>query len=121
MESMLCPVLIGRSAEMRALTEQLDAAGQGKGGAVFVTGDPGVGKSRLAREAIALAASRGYFVLTGRATESAVPVPFRPLTEALMGAARSGVVPEGPGPSDYRAALGTLVPEVSPPGEGGAQ
>ena len=121
MESMLCPVLIGRSAEMRALTEQLDAAGQGKGGAVFVTGDPGVGKSRLAREAIALAASRGYFVLTGRATESAVPVPFRPLTEALMGAARSGVVPDVPGLSDYRAALGTLVPEWSRPGDGDAE
>ena len=106
---------------MRALTGELDAAGQGHGGAVLVTGDAGVGKSRLAREAIALAASRGYFVLTGRATESAVPVPFRPITEALMGAARSGIVPDAPGISDYRAALGTLVPEWSRPGDGDAE
>jgi DNA-binding CsgD family transcriptional regulator len=121
MESMLCPVLIGRSAEMRALTGELDAAGQGRGAAVLVTGDAGVGKSRLAREAIALAASRRYFVLTGRATESAVPVPFRPISEALMGAARSGKVPDAPGISDYRAALGTLVPEWSRPGDGDAE
>jgi DNA-binding CsgD family transcriptional regulator len=121
MESMLCPVLIGRSAEMRALTGELDAAGQGRGAAVLVTGDAGVGKSRLAREAIALAASRRYFVLTGRATESAVPVPFRPISEALMGAARSGMVPDAPGISDYRAALGTLVPEWSRPGDGDAE
>src|SRR5580704_4721023 len=121
MESMLCPVLIGRSAEMRALTGELDAAGQGRGAAVLVTGDAGVGKSRLAREAIALAASRRYFVLTGRATESAVPVPFRPISEALMGAARSGKVPDAPGISDYRAALGTLVPEWSRPGDAGAE
>jgi DNA-binding CsgD family transcriptional regulator len=121
MESMLCPVLVGRSAEIQSLTDALDAAGRGHGGAVLVTGDAGVGKSRLAREAIAMAASRGYLVLTGRATESAVPVPFRPITEALMGAARSGIVPDAPGISDYRAALGTLVPEWSRAGDAGAE
>jgi DNA-binding CsgD family transcriptional regulator len=121
MESMLCPVLIGRSAEMRSLTGALDAAGQGHGGAVLVTGDAGVGKSRLVREAVALAASHGYFVLTGRATESAVPVPFRPITEALMGVARAGIVPDAPGIADYRAALGTLVPEWSRPGDADAE
>ena len=67
---------------------------EGRGGAVFVTGDAGVGKSRLAREAVSLACSRGFRVLCGRAVESAVPVPFRPITEALMGAARAGIVPE---------------------------
>ena len=118
---MLCPVLIGRSAEKQSLTDALDAAGQGHGSAVLVTGDAGVGKSRLAREVIALAASRGYLVLTGRATESAIPVPFRPISEALMGAARSGIVPDAPGISDYRAALGTLVPEWSRPGDAGAE
>lgn len=117
MESMLCPVLIGRSAEVGGLTDALDAAGDGRGGAVFVTGDAGVGKSRLAREAVSLACARGFRVLLGRAVESAVPVPFRPITEALMGAARAGVVPDSPGIADYRAALGALVPEWSRPGD----
>lgn len=121
MEPMLCPVLIGRRAELQALTRALDAAGQGQGSAVFVSGDPGVGKSRLVREATAVAAERGFFVLVGRATESSVPVPFRPITEALMGAARGGVVPDAPGIADYRAALGTLVPEWSRPDDSDAE
>jgi DNA-binding CsgD family transcriptional regulator len=121
MESMLCPVLVGRSAEMRALTDDLDAAGRSDGRAVLLTGDAGVGKSRLVREVIADAAARGYLILTGRATESAVPVPFRPISEALMGAARSGIVPDARSTSDYRAALGTLVPEWSHPGDGDAE
>ncbi len=121
MEPMLCPVLIDRRTELRTLTSALDAAGQGHGRAVFVTGDAGIGKSRLVTEATAEAAERGFFVLSGRATESSVPVPFRPITEALMGAARAGVVPEAPGIADYRAALGTLVPEWSRPDDSDAE
>jgi predicted ATPase len=79
MESMLCPVLIGRGAELRTLTHELDAAGRSHGSAVLVIGDAGIGKSRLVREAIAVATERNFLILTGRATESAVPVPFRPI------------------------------------------
>ena len=38
-----------------------------------------------------------------------------------MGAARAGIAPDAPGISDYRAALGTLVPEWSRPGDGDAE
>jgi DNA-binding CsgD family transcriptional regulator len=88
---------------------------------VFLTGDAGVGKSRLVREAVSQASERGMRVLGGRAAESAVPVPYRPVTEALMGAARTGIVPDAPGIADYRAALGTLVPEWGRPGDGDAE
>jgi DNA-binding CsgD family transcriptional regulator len=118
---MLCPVLIDRHGEMQTLTSVLDAAGQGRGGAVFLTGDPGVGKSRLVREVTTAATRRGFLVLTGRATQSSVPVPFRPISEALMGAARAGVVPDAPAIADYRAALGTLVPEWSLPTDDAAE
>jgi DNA-binding CsgD family transcriptional regulator len=118
---MLCQVLIDRSAELGALSGALAAATEGRGEMVFVTGDAGVGKSRLVREAVSLASGRGLRVLGGRATESAVPVPYRPVTEALMGAARAGIVPEAPGIADYRAALGALVPEWSRPGDGNAE
>jgi DNA-binding CsgD family transcriptional regulator len=121
MEPMLCPVLVERRAELQALTSTLDAAGQGRGSAVFVTGDAGVGKSRLVREATNAAAERGFFILTGRATDSSVPVPYRPISEALMGAARAGVVPDIPGIANYRPALGTLVPEWSRASDGDAE
>ena len=118
---MLCPVLIGRSAELGALTAAADAAADGHGGAVFITGDAGIGKSRLAKDISAYALSRGFQVLTGRATESTVPVPYRPVAEALMGAARAGVIPDARGLADYRAAVGSLVPEWGQPGDSGAE
>ncbi len=118
---MLCDVLIDRGAELGALGDALDAAADCRGGTVFVTGDAGVGKSRLAREAVSLASRQGLRVLGGRAAESAVPVPYRPVAEALMGAARAGIVPDSPGIAEYRAALGTLVPEWSRPGDADAE
>ncbi|MFZ0047178.1 MAG: ATP-binding protein, partial [Streptosporangiaceae bacterium] len=120
MDDALCPVVIGRSAELDRLTAALDAAAAGSGGAVFVTGDEGVGKSRLARDVCALAEERDFTVLTGRGTRTAVPVPYRPVAEALMGAARNGFLPEMPVISNFRAALGSLVPEWSRPGDGRA-
>ncbi len=117
---MLCPELIGRSAELDALTAALDAADEGHGGVVFITGDDGVGKSRLAKYLSSQAADRGFEVLRGRSTCSAVPAPYRPVAEALLGAARSGVIramPDMPVMSNYRAALGSLVPEWRRPGD----
>ena len=51
MADVLCPVVVGRQAELSALDAALDAAFGGAGRMVFVTGEPGIGKSRLAREA----------------------------------------------------------------------
>src|ERR1700722_216977 len=116
MASMLCPLLVGRNGEVSDLTHALDAAADGHGGVVFVTGDEGVGKSSLAKAVRDQAAARQFQVVTGRATQSTVPVAYRPVSEALISAARSGVVPEMPSASNYRAALGSLVPEWSQPG-----
>jgi DNA-binding CsgD family transcriptional regulator len=121
MGEILCPRLIGRDAELAALTAAIDKARDGLGSVVFVTGDAGVGKSRLVREACAAAAAQGMRVITGRAVDSTVPVPFRPVTEALIKLARDGVAPDGPEIADYRPALGSLVPEWSRPGDDDAE
>jgi DNA-binding CsgD family transcriptional regulator len=112
---MLCPVLVGRSAELDVLEAALDRAAAGNGGAVFITGDAGIGKSRITRDVSYTASARDFQVLTGRGTQSAVPVPYRPIAEALLGGARAGMTPTAPGISDYRSALGALVPEWSEP------
>ena len=117
----MCPVLVNRGAELNALSAALDRARDEAGGALILAGDAGVGKSRLAREVTAEAASQGFDVLAGRATESIVPVPFRPITEALMKVARSGVIPDAPEMASYRPALGSLVPEWSRPEDGDAE
>jgi DNA-binding CsgD family transcriptional regulator len=116
---MLCPVLISRDTELRQLIGALDAVQLGEGNVVFLTGDPGVGKSRLAADLCDLADERGFHVVSGRAVESASPLPFRPVTEALMKIARADGVPESAEIADYRPALATLVPVWGRPGADG--
>ena len=118
---MLCPMLIERDAEVQGLERSLDRAMNSEGGVLFLAGDAGVGKSRLAREAASLASSRGLHVVIGRATESIVPVPFRPITEALMKIARAGVVPDDPELANHLPALSSLIPEWGRPGAGQAE
>jgi len=58
--------LVDRVEEMRLLREAADRAISGEGGVVFVYGEAGIGKTRLARELGAYARSRGMQVLSGR-------------------------------------------------------
>jgi len=51
---------------MQVLREAADRAIQGEGGVVFLYGEAGIGKTRLARELGAYARSRGMQVLSGR-------------------------------------------------------
>src|SRR5262249_59331535 len=75
MPSMQSPVLIGRRAELDALVSALDRARAGDGSALFLTGDPGVGKSRLATEISSLASARGFAVYASRAVQAASAAP----------------------------------------------
>jgi len=84
----LCPVLVGRQAELRALDGALSAALGGGGRLIFITGEAGIGKSRLAREVASRARALGAAVLTGRAVPSGSSTPYRPLSEALLAALR---------------------------------
>ncbi|MGB6580019.1 MAG: ATP-binding protein [Streptosporangiaceae bacterium] len=67
MPQVLCPVLVGRDEEARQLRAALTAAEAGRGSAVFLTGEAGIGKSRLVRETVRAAAELGLTVLVGRA------------------------------------------------------
>jgi MoxR-like ATPase len=61
------------------LVSALDRAAAGAGGTLFLTGDPGVGKSRLATEISSLASARGFARYAGRAAHPASPLPFGPI------------------------------------------
>jgi tetratricopeptide (TPR) repeat protein len=58
--------LIDRVEEMKLLKEAVDRTIQGEGGVVFLYGEAGIGKTRLARELRAYAHLRGMQVLYGR-------------------------------------------------------
>lgn len=61
---------------------------------MFVVGEAGVGKTRLLREATALAAAAGGVVLAGRAVQSGGRTPFRPIAEVVLAAGRTASAPE---------------------------
>jgi class 3 adenylate cyclase len=82
--------LVGRRWEMAAFKAMVDRMIDGRGGGVVnVVGPPGIGKSRVAREAAALAASRGVEVLWTFCESHARSVPFYAATRLLR--AGSGV------------------------------
>lgn len=61
--------LAGRSAELAALERALNAAHQSSGSTVLLSGEPGIGKTRLAEELSARARHQGDLVLWGRCYE----------------------------------------------------
>lgn len=103
--------LIGRDAESRALRQLLVDARRGRGATLFIAGEPGIGKTRLANEALGYALDAGMVALRGRCGSTGPAMPFRPLAEALLSLARArGARPPvelGP----YLPVLGRLVPE----------
>ncbi|WP_069812284.1 helix-turn-helix transcriptional regulator [Streptomyces sp. TP-A0874] len=105
------PHLIGRDPQLDALQRALaDARGQ-RGGVVFLVGEAGIGKSRLAAETAGTAFESGMRVLRGRSSTTGPTVPFRPLTEALMSLFRGGDPVDDAGLGPYRPVLGRLVPD----------
>jgi len=115
MLQMSCPSIIGRTEETAELRAALDRATTGVGGTVWVTGEAGIGKSRLVTELCEGASGTGIPVLSGRAVDTGTPVPFRPLFEALSGHIRRAGA--GGGGSLDRRALAPIVPEWRVAGE----
>jgi DNA-binding CsgD family transcriptional regulator len=79
-------VLVGRRRELEQLESWLGAARGGAGRAVLVTGEPGIGKTRLAQELAGRALATGATVAWARCVETAgAPAlwPWRQILRAL--------------------------------------
>lgn len=78
--------LSGRRGELAAIASALDEARAGRARTLALVGEPGIGKTRLAGEAAAVAAAQGFSVLWGKAWEAGgAPAywPWRQLCEPL--------------------------------------
>ncbi len=75
--------LIGRRWEMAALQGMLQRAIEGHGGVVSLNGPAGIGKSRLAREVAAIAASQDLDVFSVEAESHFAEIPFMVLARLL--------------------------------------
>ena len=77
------PPLVGREHELSLLLRGLDDARRGHGTLVWISGEPGVGKTRLAQEVGALAAARDACVLWSRCIEADGAPPYWPWAEIV--------------------------------------
>ncbi len=74
--------LVGRDQEIRQLMQHLYSALKGKGSTVFIFGEAGVGKTRLAKEFLKLAKKRGTGILAGWCLSEA-NISYFPFREAF--------------------------------------
>lgn len=73
---------VGRNEEFRRLREHWDASCRGERQVVFLSGEPGIGKTRLATEFADSLQAEGAIVLSG-GTEEGAELPYQPFVEAL--------------------------------------
>jgi len=98
---------VGREAELRLLTDAVADARAGRGRLVVVSGEAGIGKSRLTDEVAAHAKALGVRVLWGRCWEAGGAPAFWPWVQALRSLVRDA------DPDVLREQLGRTAPEVA--------
>jgi ABC-type transport system involved in cytochrome c biogenesis ATPase subunit len=78
------PPIRGREDELKLIGALVTALVQGQGGVLVIEGPPGIGKSRLLTEVVALADKAGVRTLFGEAFEYQQTVPFFSLFMATL-------------------------------------
>ncbi|BCJ67321.1 BTAD domain-containing putative transcriptional regulator [Polymorphospora rubra] len=91
--------LAGRSDELDRLRSLLDALATGQGNAVWIEGEPGIGKTALLSAAFVDAADRGCQVAWGTAEELDRYVPLQVAARAMRPPQRSTDFPVAPPPA----------------------
>ena len=79
-------IFIGREIERSVLHRHLDEALSGRGSLVLISGEPGVGKTRLAHEIARDAADHRMRTYLGRCHEVDVGTPYLPFAKILEAA-----------------------------------
>ena len=115
----MSPALIGRQVEMARLVEALEVAADGGAAVALVSGEAGVGKTRLVHEFGRRARDRGFRVCVGRCLDFGEEIwPLAPLREIVASLAEEldtatlDLVVGG-----ARDVLARLVPELGASGD----
>ena len=94
--------LVGRSRELGVGREALGALRDGTGGVLVVSGDPGIGKTRLLSELRVRAEASGIRWLEGRCVSYGESLPYWPFRDLL----RSEWIGAGAGDAELRVRVG---------------
>jgi predicted ATPase len=117
------PAFIGRTDELRRLAAILDQAEHGRPQLVLLTGEAGVGKTRLLTQFADQTQQRGVRVLAGGCVELGdIGLAYLPVVDALRGLAddrnEAELLAEV---ATIAPAIARLLPGVAPPGPTAAQ
>jgi len=98
---------VGRDEQMSRLLARLEEVCNGHGSIVILTGEPGIGKTRLLEEFADLALQRGARVLRGACYDGEWQPPYGPFAEAIAEYARTAET------ADLKAVLGNSAPTLA--------
>jgi predicted ATPase/class 3 adenylate cyclase len=99
--------LIGRDVEAKQLKLHWERAQQARGHLVLLSGEPGIGKTRIAQELIAHAQQAGSALLRGGCYEYEATTPYLPFVEAFRDWTHWTSAEQ------LRATLGSTAPEIA--------
>jgi hypothetical protein len=106
---------VGRSRELAVLSAALRQAAAGDARLALVSGEPGIGKTELARAFAQAAVKDGALVLWGSAWEDGGAPPYWPWVQVLKIYARqAGATALADAAGPQAAVLGQLLPELGP-------
>jgi len=119
--------LVGRAAELAAFELVWERAERGNRQAVFIGGEPGAGKTRLAAEVAGRLVDHGVAVLVGGSRADA-NIPYAPFAEALdrlliaaaPGSVADALADAGPQLARLTTQLGRHLPDTRPAEDVGA-
>jgi tetratricopeptide (TPR) repeat protein len=104
--------VVGRDRELEAATAFLDATARSSTALVFA-GEPGIGKTTLWEETVALARGRGYLILCARPAEAEAGLAFAALAD-LLEPVIDQVLPVLPAPQRRALAVALLREDPGP-------
>ncbi len=91
----VCPVVIDRISDLATLHALIDQAKSGRGQVVLLSGEAGIGKSRLVAETKAYAAARSFLLLQGNCFQADISSPYAPLLDLLRSSAAAQLAAAG--------------------------
>lgn len=106
--------LFGRERELAALLRSLSDTEHGHGRVVWIGGEPGIGKTRLADALASSAAARGATVAWARCVDAETAPPYWPWAEIVRALRRTINLDELHLPESCRQRLTALVPDLEP-------
>ncbi len=107
--------LVGRKGELKRITTVIHETSRGQGGVLFITGEPGIGKSRLIHEALEIAGRRRFASFFGRADPLSSDLTYAAIVEAIGTFLSHATDQRRAAYREEFPQLGLLFPEFSPP------